>query len=79
MMAASVGMCQRDNVGARERGDGRARARAGTSPQSKIQNPKSKIAFTLVELLVVITIITVLAAFLFPVFGSIKQRTKQKN
>ena len=35
---------------------------AAPDPQSKIQNPKSKIAFTLVELLVVITIIGLLIA-----------------
>jgi prepilin-type N-terminal cleavage/methylation domain-containing protein/prepilin-type processing-associated H-X9-DG protein len=43
----------------------------------RINRKHSPRAFTLIELLVVITIIAVLAAFLFPVFGSIRQRSKQ--
>ncbi len=35
------------------------------------------IAFTLLELVVVIAIISILAAFLFPIFGSTKQRSNQ--
>jgi prepilin-type N-terminal cleavage/methylation domain-containing protein len=46
-----------------------------------IRNRKSKIqnatAFTLIELLVVIAIIAILAAILFPVFGTIREQTRQ--
>ena len=38
---------------------------------------KTRSGFTLIELLVVITIIAVLAAFIIPVFGSIRQSSKQ--
>lgn len=46
-------------------------------PSMRITRNTTQCAFTLIELLVVITIISVLAAFLFPIFGSIKQRSKQ--
>ncbi len=43
----------------------------------RINRNQTQCAFTLIELLVVIAIIAVLAAFLFPVFGNIRQRSKQ--
>ena len=42
----------------------------------KIKNQKAT-AFTLIELLVVIAIIAILAAILFPVFGTVREQTRQ--
>jgi prepilin-type N-terminal cleavage/methylation domain-containing protein/prepilin-type processing-associated H-X9-DG protein len=39
--------------------------------------PKSRAAFTLIELLVVIAIIAVLAAILFPVFARVREKARQ--
>ena len=40
---------------------------------------KSSKGFTLIELLVVIAIIAILAAILFPVFGQVRERTRQNT
>ncbi len=43
----------------------------------RINRKQTQDGFTLIELLVVIVIISILAAFLFPIFGSSRQRAKQ--
>ena len=48
-------------------------------PRSQIANRKSQIAFTLIELLVVIAIIAILAAILFPVFASAREKARQSS
>lgn len=45
------------------------------NPQSAIRNPQSIIAFTLIELLIVIAIIAVLAALLMPVANIVVQKS----
>lgn len=46
-------------------------------PVIKREVPSSRDAFTLLELLVVITIIAILAAILFPVFGKVRSMSKR--
>lgn len=44
-----------------------------------LQSPKGKCAFTLIELLVVIAIIAILAAILFPVFATAREKARQTS
>src|SRR5262249_5327698 len=43
------------------------------------QKPRTRRAFTMIELLVVIAIIAILAAILFPIFGTVREQARQSN
>ena len=44
-----------------------------------MSNKKARHGFTLIELLVVIAIIAILAAILFPVFASVREKARQTS
>ena len=55
------------------------RSLRGAVPKGRARNAPPHAAFTLIELLVVIAIIAILAAILFPVFASAREKARQST